>query len=237
VVIVSLLLLGAAYLAGCAGSSGNNAALNNATAGYDSSGALSTSAAAGSDPSAFAPTAASAGTANVAAVQAAEKLTAVAKPGNSAYKIGPLDVLDISVFKVPDLNKSVQVAEGGPAASAGFLQGDILVNSLGIYEPKAFFDIEDADWSKIEIEMAPVTEEYLTKDGDYYTGGSQSIRNDGDAFAEAGAAADAVSALVNLGYRRAEALGAVAAAARRPGDEAARGALIRAGLQGLGQAA
>jgi holliday junction DNA helicase RuvA len=53
--------------------------------------------------------------------------------------------------------------------------------------------------------------------------------------AEEGAGADAVSALVNLGYRRAEAFGAVAAAARRLGDDAALDALIRAGLQELGQ--
>ena len=53
---------------------------------------------------------------------------------------------------------------------------------------------------------------------------------------EAGAAADAVSALVNLGYRRAEAFGAVAAAARKLGEAAALDALIRAGLQELGQA-
>jgi len=52
-----------------------------------------------------------------------------------------------------------------------------------------------------------------------------------------GAAADAVSALVNLGYRRAEAFGAVAAAARRLGVEASLDALIRAGLQELGQSA
>jgi holliday junction DNA helicase RuvA len=48
-----------------------------------------------------------------------------------------------------------------------------------------------------------------------------------------GAAADAISALVNLGYRRAEALGAVAAAARRLGASAPAEALIRAGLQEL----
>ncbi len=32
---------------------------------------------------------------------------------NAAYKVGPLDVLDISVFKVPELSKSVQVADTG----------------------------------------------------------------------------------------------------------------------------
>jgi holliday junction DNA helicase RuvA len=52
-----------------------------------------------------------------------------------------------------------------------------------------------------------------------------------------GAAADAVSALVNLGYRRAEAFGAVAAASRRLGEAAELDALIRAGLQELGMRA
>jgi len=50
-----------------------------------------------------------------------------------------------------------------------------------------------------------------------------------------GATGDAVSALVNLGYRRAEAFGAVAAASRRLGGDAKVDALIRAGLQELAQ--
>lgn len=49
---------------------------------------------------------------------------------------------------------------------------------------------------------------------------------------EAGAA---VSALVNLGYRRTEAFGAVSHAAQRLGRDAAVGDLIRAGLQELGR--
>jgi Holliday junction DNA helicase RuvA len=52
---------------------------------------------------------------------------------------------------------------------------------------------------------------------------------------DAGATGDAVSALVNLGYRRAEAFGAVAAASRQLGEGAKVDALIRAGLQELGQ--
>lgn len=45
----------------------------------------------------------------------------------------------------------------------------------------------------------------------------------------------AVSALVNLGYRRAEAFGAISHAAQRLGNSAAIADLIRAGLQELGR--
>lgn len=43
----------------------------------------------------------------------ADAFVAVTTPGNTAYKIGPEDVLDVSVFKVPELSRSVQVADGG----------------------------------------------------------------------------------------------------------------------------
>lgn len=43
----------------------------------------------------------------------ANGLAASSTPGNVAYKIGPQDVLDVSVFQVPDLSKTVQVGENG----------------------------------------------------------------------------------------------------------------------------
>jgi polysaccharide export outer membrane protein len=43
----------------------------------------------------------------------ADAFAASAAPGSAGYKIGPLDVLDISVFKAPELARSVQVAETG----------------------------------------------------------------------------------------------------------------------------
>jgi polysaccharide export outer membrane protein len=40
-------------------------------------------------------------------------LTASSTPGSSAYKIGPQDVVDISVFKVAELSRTAQVSEAG----------------------------------------------------------------------------------------------------------------------------
>ncbi|MDP6589963.1 MAG: Holliday junction branch migration protein RuvA [Alphaproteobacteria bacterium] len=53
------------------------------------------------------------------------------------------------------------------------------------------------------------------------------------AGADGSPAGDAVSALVNLGYRQSEAFGAVAGAARRLGEDAPIEALIQAGLKEL----
>jgi Holliday junction DNA helicase RuvA len=55
----------------------------------------------------------------------------------------------------------------------------------------------------------------------------------GAGAAPEGAAADAVSALVNLGYSRSDAFSAVAEAAKRLGEAAKIDALIRAGLKEL----
>lgn len=43
----------------------------------------------------------------------ATEVASVGAPGSAGYKIGPQDVIDISVFKVPELSKSVQVSEAG----------------------------------------------------------------------------------------------------------------------------
>jgi polysaccharide export outer membrane protein len=45
--------------------------------------------------------------------RAADKYMASSTVWNTGYRIGPQDVLEISVFQVPDLSKTVQVAEVG----------------------------------------------------------------------------------------------------------------------------
>jgi polysaccharide export outer membrane protein len=47
------------------------------------------------------------------AARAADKLTSAATPRTTGYKIGPLDVVEFSVFKVPELTRTVQVNENG----------------------------------------------------------------------------------------------------------------------------
>jgi len=43
----------------------------------------------------------------------ADTYTSMGDPSSKAYRIGPRDVLDIAVFKVPELSKTVQVSEAG----------------------------------------------------------------------------------------------------------------------------
>jgi polysaccharide export outer membrane protein len=47
------------------------------------------------------------------AARSAQKFTDAATPGTTGYKIGPLDVIEVAVYKVPDLTKTVQVADTG----------------------------------------------------------------------------------------------------------------------------
>ena len=52
-----------------------------------------------------------AGQADIA--RAAGKYVASSTPGAAGYLVGPQDVLDVTVFKAPDLSKTLQVAEDG----------------------------------------------------------------------------------------------------------------------------
>jgi polysaccharide biosynthesis/export protein len=112
-----LLLAGCGvYLGGCASSSGSAASMSGgagdaSSPAYSSNGGVTSLADASSGGPGFAPTASA--HAEAAATQSAEKLTAAATAGTSVYMIGPMDVLDISVYQVPDLTKTVQVGDDG----------------------------------------------------------------------------------------------------------------------------
>ena len=53
------------------------------------------------------------GSAPAEAARAIDQIASASKPGSSAYKIGPQDVLEINVFNVVELNRSVQVSDNG----------------------------------------------------------------------------------------------------------------------------
>jgi polysaccharide biosynthesis/export protein len=97
---LSLLLAAAGSLAGCGPSVGNGFEELGAVEGKP---ATAFSAGLGTEPA----------KASAPVVKAADALTATTTPGNTAYKVGPHDVLEVSVFKVPELSKSVQVADTG----------------------------------------------------------------------------------------------------------------------------
>ena len=82
---------------------------------------------------------------------------------------------------------------------------------------------------------ARIVSELKDKVGGIALGAAAAIRVAGTPAAAGGVDVDAVSALVNLGYGRSEAFGAVARAGGRLGDGAPLGDLIRAGLEELSQ--
>lgn len=92
-----------ALLAGCAGSSAPELGSAQLANGQDVAGA----------------TASTTGSAAVGKIdkdqvsKAAAALTATATPGTSSYKIGPQDLLEISVFQVSELQRTVQVSDTG----------------------------------------------------------------------------------------------------------------------------
>ncbi|OYY11091.1 MAG: hypothetical protein B7Y70_07500 [Rhizobiales bacterium 35-68-8] len=94
----------AVLLAGCAGSSQDSASSSFVSSGAEQSGSQSASG--------FAPTvSAEAGKLVPSTLVSASVEQRI--PGSAVYNIGPFDVLEITVFKVPDLSKIVQVSEDG----------------------------------------------------------------------------------------------------------------------------
>ena len=103
-----------------------------------------------------------------ASKSATDSFIAVTTPGNTAYKIGPEDVIDVSVFKVPELSKSVQVADGGTInlplvgeiAAAGKTARDIeleLTKTLGdkyLRSPQVTVFVKEYNSQRVTVEGA-----------------------------------------------------------------------------------
>jgi isoquinoline 1-oxidoreductase beta subunit len=90
----------------------------------------------------------------------------------------PVQELNMWIAIAPDGITTIRVnaSDIGQGAQTGLAQ--IVADEL------------DADWSKVRVEMAPATDQYMIKDGNgYYTGGSSSIHGQYDMFAKAGATA------------------------------------------------
>src|ERR1700712_4364122 len=71
---------------------------------------------------------------------------AVTVPGRNRQK---LDEAVSCFYGVTPVVADVATAEGVAALIAAAPDTDILINNLGIYEPKQFADITDEDWFKI----------------------------------------------------------------------------------------
>ena len=79
-------------------------------------------------------------------VKEVRRLEVMSTPGSEGYRIGPQDVLDISVYQAPDLAKTVQVAETGTInlplvgdIQAGGVTAQELERSLKVKLSKKYF--------------------------------------------------------------------------------------------------
>lgn len=100
--------------------------------------------------------------------KAAAAAFAAATPGSTAYKVGPLDVLEITVFKVAELSKLAQVADSGTinlplvgdVMAAGRTASDIekdLVAKLGakyLKDPQVSVYVKEFNSQRITVEGA-----------------------------------------------------------------------------------
>jgi polysaccharide export outer membrane protein len=106
----------ALFLSGCVASSGieSTALLNDTPPSGLAADSFARPTKSAAQTSALRPESASA-LAGQSKIPASElrAATAAGTPGSEGYRVGPLDVLDITVFKLTDLNKTVQVSESG----------------------------------------------------------------------------------------------------------------------------
>ena len=80
------------------------------------------------------------------AVEGAE----VVVTGRSSSKIeAAVANIEASGAKAIGVESDMSTAAGADVLIKEIPQVDILVNNVGIYEPKSFFDIEDSDWNKM----------------------------------------------------------------------------------------
>lgn len=128
-------------------------------------------------------------------------LSSVSDPTSKAYKIGPRDVLEVTVFKVPELSKVVQVSEAGTISypligevqAAGRTAREVeqdLTKSLGakyLQNPQVSVFIKEYNSQRITVEGA------VKKPGVYPIVGSMSLLQ---ATATAGGFEDAASQTV-----------------------------------------